>query len=155
MTTREELVDCALGYIDTPFGMGGRSKRRIDCIGLPLALARDLAVENWEVFWADTELHEYRKVRPPGFMRAKLQGFVDAGLLRAVSIPDLQLADMVLRSGHEHDHHVSITYLDDWVIEASNRRAHGFPSGRVRKVRVLPSERAGTFVGGYQFPGVL
>ena len=87
--TREDILQAALSYLDIPFRMNGRSRRGLDCIGIPLVLARDLQVNGWREFWSDSECHEYPTIRPPGYMRAKLDGFVDRDLLRRIDVDKL------------------------------------------------------------------
>ena len=156
MTTRDEIIECALGYIDTPFRMNGRSKRGLDCVGIPLILARDLKITRWKELWDDPECNEYAAVRPNGFLRAKLDHFAGLGLLRHVATNHLGVADLVLRwAGFDRDHHVSLIYHDDWIIEASNQGELRFPKGRVRETRLMPRQRSTSFLGGYQFAGVV
>lgn len=156
MTTREDLVECAVGYINTPFRMNGRSRRGIDCVGIPLALARDLRVRGWQRIWADPECNEYARIRPNGFLRAKLDHFVELGLLRHIDVNRLECGDLVLRwAGFNRDHHVSLIYHDEWIIEASMLGERRFPRGRVRKIVVMGRERSLTFLGGYQFSEVV
>jgi NlpC/P60 family putative phage cell wall peptidase len=45
MITRQQIVDCARTYIGTPFRHQGRIKGLgLDCVGLPLCVARDLGL---------------------------------------------------------------------------------------------------------------
>lgn len=154
MTTREDIIRVCRKYLNTPFAYAGRTKRGADCVFLGLIAAKELRVPGWEIMWADRECHAYPKIRPVGFMRGKLNGFVDQGILRRVDIPDLGLADMVLRfGGFGHDHHVSIVSYDGQIIEARNRPEAKFPKGRIIECTVTPAERR-SFMAGYQFVGV-
>ena len=153
MTTREQVIQSARELVGLPFAHGGRGKR-IDCVGIPLLVARDLKVAGWQRLWHDPECHEYPKVRPPGFLRAKLDSFVESGILRHVELQDLEPADLVLRwVSFGRDHHVSLLTGERMMIEARCRGEARHPSGRIVETAITPIERR-TFAAGYQFAGV-
>lgn len=146
--TRDDLVAQAETYLGRPYRRAGRNARGMDCIGIPLCLARDLKVRDWIAIWSDEECQRYVSVREPGFMRAKLDRFVELGYLRKVSIPELEVGDLILRwGGFGHDCHVSLIYHGDWIIEAHAKEG-------VRKTRIFQARRRFDFLQGYQFAGV-
>ena len=155
MTTRAQLLAVAETYLDIPFRPNGRSRRGLDCIGVPLQLARELKPEGWKIFFADDESHAYPRVRPPGFLRAKLDSFITRGALVHVDVNELQPADLVLRwVRFGHDHHVSLLFDEGTVIEATNTPEPRFKHGRVRKVPFTEGQRRVSFLTGYQFRGI-
>lgn len=153
MTTRTDVIAAARKYVGREFSFAGRGKR-IDCVGLPLLVARDLQVAGWERLWNDEECHAYPRVRAPGFLKAKLETFVQEGILVRVDTDRLAPGDMMLRwGGFGHDHHVSVLAGDGLMIEARNRSEARHRKGRVVETIITPLERR-TIMAGYQFAGV-
>lgn len=143
------MIAAARAYVGRPFRWGGRSARGLDCVGLPLVVARDLKVAGWEKLWNDPECHAYARVRAPGFLRAKLDTFCQEGVLVRIDRDRLQAGDLVLRfGGFGHDHHVSILAGEGCLVEA---RQH--PRALVVETIVTPLERR-SFMTGYQFASV-
>ncbi|HEX9768447.1 MAG TPA: NlpC/P60 family protein [Kiloniellales bacterium] len=160
MTTRSDVIAAARAYVGRPFRWGGRSARGLDCVGLPLMVARDLKVAGWEKLWNDPECHAYARVRAPGFLRAKLDTFCQEGVLVRIDRDRLQAGDLVLRfGGFGHDHHVSILAGEGTMIEARSPRGTAASgdrgaNGKVIETLLTPLERR-TFMGGYQFLSVI
>ena len=155
MVERAEIIEVVRQYLNTPFQYGGRTKRGADCVFLPQIAAKTLQIPGWKIIWSDKECHAYPRVREPGFMRRKLNSFVDRGILRRVELHDLGLADMVLRfGGLGHDHHVSMMSYDGMLIEARQKPEPRFPRGRIVECTITPLERA-SFMCGYQFRDVV
>ena len=49
MTTRNEIIECAHGYIGTPFRHQGRSRiGGLDCVGLIVRISQDLKLSNYD-----------------------------------------------------------------------------------------------------------
>lgn len=154
MTTREEIIQAALRYRNVPFRMTGRNLRGIDCIGIPLCIARDLAITGWKDIWADRDVQAYAKIRGVGYMRAKLDGYCARGLLRRLDREACRPGDMLLcRSGLRHDHHVAIFMPPCRILEARDQQEPGYPDGRVI-LEDMTRRRWNAVLRGYQFAEV-
>ena len=154
MIQREEVIRAARRYVGTPFVMAGRSRRGIDCVGLPLCIARDLRVSRWRDLWQDVECHAYPTIREIGFLRGKLDRFVEHGFLRRIDKNDCAPGDMTLCfTGFGHDHHVAIL-TSAGLIEARNVPEARFPRGRVVENAVTATKWR-SVIQGYQFGEVV
>ena len=152
--TRAQVIEAARSYRNTPFKNGGRSRTGMDCVGLPIAIAADLQVEGWQILVNDIESNAYPKIRRPGFLKGKLDGYVDQGILRRFDREKVQPGDLVLRwIGFGRDHHVSILTSEVTMIEASNEPEARWPQGRVL-LRIIDGRHYRSFVRGYQFAEV-
>ena len=155
--TRQQIIEAARSYRNTPFRTAGRNRRGIDCIGVPLCVARDVSARGWELLWRDPDLNAYPRVRGRGIMRAKFTALCEQGLLRRIERNLVEPGDLVLRLGGfgmGHDYHVCLLSKPDMMIEASNMPEAEFPYGRVVEVTITPQVRR-TFMAGYQFADVV
>lgn len=151
--TRADVLRAAEGHVGKAFAHGGRG-RALDCVGLPLLIAKELRIAGWEILWRDPECHDYPQIRRAGFLQGKLDSFVARGVLLRIDRNRLTAGDLVLRwAGFQRDHHVSLLADNDCLIEARNRKEARHPSGRVVKCAITPADRR-SFMFGYQFSEV-
>ncbi len=162
--SRADIIDCGRGLIGRPFVFAGRSARGLDCVGVPLWIARTLGVAGWERFWSDPECHGYARVRGPGVLRAKLDQFCTEALLRRIDVNRLRPGDFVLcLVGFGRDQHVSLVTGRSSILHATNRplpsrtsagqRRRNAGEGRVVEQAITPAMLK-SFMCGYQFSEV-
>lgn len=154
MITRVDIIDAARTYKDVPFKMAGRNRRGIDCVGIPLCLARDFAVTGWEAMWGDMAHHAYPTIREVGFLRGVLDGLVDQGYLFRVDKSLCKPGDMLLCfTGAGHDHHVCFFMPPVAVLEARSTSEARYPTGRVVE-NEMTTAKWRSVMQGYQFAEV-
>ena len=154
MTARDDIIKAALVYLDAPFVTNGRGKYGIDCIGLPICVARDLRVHGWQDIWDDPDLMRYPGIRAKGVMRAKFRELCEKNILRKVEKQNIRPGDLALRLGGfmtDHEHHVSIIAPGNMHIEAINKpEPPRWRRGRVVHCTITP-QVARSIICGFQF----
>lgn len=156
MITREAVVRTARAYLGVPFKPAGRGRTGIDCVGLALAIPRDLEMACWPALRDDRSLHAYPLIRGPGFMKSTLAALCRRGVLRRFPPSEARAGDLILcfgALGERHEHHVCILTGGHSLIEARQAKEPGFPKGRVVECSVLPAQRR-AFMAAYQFSEV-
>lgn len=135
--TREQIAAAALAYRGAPWRHLGRSITGMDCIGLVIAVARDVGAKP-----ADFDLHYDR--RPDGTMAGMLREH-----LRPVSVRRATQGTVVVVATGLAGHHVGIMLDDRRFIHAT--------SGRGVAVDVFDHnwrQRVARVSSAYDFPGV-
>lgn len=134
MTTRQEFVDAARTWIDTPWVHQGRNRHGVDCIGL-------LLVTCWSLNLTDYDVTGYGRSPDADFMRREC-----ARLMTPV-VGEPEFGDVLIMRFARDPQHV--------LIRTDHGVLHSWASAR-RVVEVAyPAAWRRRIVAAYRVPGVV
>ena len=142
--TRADVVAEARTYIGVPFAHQGRSRHGIDCVGLPICVARELGLVE-----PGFDVTGYPR-QPDG--RTMLQ--LCSQTMQRIDRADMTPGDVIVLRFDLHPQHIGI--IGDYVHGGlSLIHALGTPDGKGRVVEHhLNKTTMDRFIAAYRLPGV-
>lgn len=138
MTTREQIVAAARGWIDTPFAHQRRAKGvGVDCVGVVIMVAQELGLSTFDTC-------DYGRAPDPDAMRTLLEAHLDY-----VAFRDVLPGDILWLRVPEPQHLAIVTAADPLQMVHAFRRV-----GKVVEVSVDRVWRSKRLVACFRFRGL-
>ena len=118
MTLREKFIEIGLTWIDVPWRKVGSTRRGVNCLGLPVGVAREMGGFDELVQLGAAQANFDRPLTP----RMMVDGMMEH--MTMVKIPDARPGDLLLfRINGQPDHIAILTRVNPMIILHSDRDA--------------------------------